>query len=260
VRCDEFVNVYGNFSRCARLMNAHSRYCKFLSADDWMYPECLARMVSVAERHPTVGVVSSYHLHGKRLGHGGVIPYTNEVVPGRQVIRTKLLDDEYVIGSPSQLLYRADLVRRTNPFFDESIWHSDIHATFRTLLEYDLGFVHQVLTYTRLHPEALTSRSLRLNTYLAGDLQFLIQFGRKVLSPDVYRTTVRTWLRRYAWFLMKQYVNPVRFRDPEFHIYHRDEVSRMLTEAGDDRETRLILHGLRRLLWARRSAAYSVSR
>jgi glycosyltransferase involved in cell wall biosynthesis len=265
VRCDEFVNVHRSFSRSARLMHPHSRYCKFVCADDWMYPECLERMVSVAERHSTVGVVSSYHLHGKHLGHGGFIPYTDEVVPGKEVIRIKLLENEYLIGSPSQLLYRADLVRRTDPFFDESFWHSDIHAAFRTLLECDLGFVHQVLTYTRLHPEApiahvarirrrpdtspgaTTRFSFRLNTYLPNDIRLLIELGREVLPPEVYRTAVRVWLRRYTWFLMKQYIRPSRFRDAEFHIYHREEISRMEAEAGNDREMRIVLWGLRRL-------------
>jgi glycosyltransferase involved in cell wall biosynthesis len=252
-RCDEFVNVHRNFSRCARLMNPASKYCKFLTADDWMYPECLARMVSVADRHPTVGVVSSYHHWGKVVGHTGFVPFTDEVVPGKEVIRIKLVNNAYLVGSPSTLLYRADLVRRTDPFFDESIWHSDVHATFRTLLEYDLGFVHQVLTYTRLHPATLTSRSLRLNSSLADDVRYVIQFGRKVLAPEVYRRTIRTWLRRYAWFLMKQYVRPSRFRDAEFHTYHREEISQMMTEAGDDRETRAVLRGLRCLLRNRSS-------
>jgi len=258
VRCDEFVNVHRNFSRCARLMNPHSRYCKFLSADDWMYPECLARMVSVADRHPTVGIVSSYHLYGKRLGHGGFVSYTDEVVPGAEVIRIKLLDNAYLVGSPSQLLFRAELVRRTDPFFDESVWHSDVHAAFRTFLEYDLGFVHQVLTYTRVHPAALTSRSVRLNTYGADEVRLIIQFGRKVLAPKVYRRTIRTALRRYAWFLMRQYVRP-RIRDAEFHTYHREEISRMLTEAGDDHETRTVLRGLQHLLWNRSSTPQSVA-
>jgi glycosyltransferase involved in cell wall biosynthesis len=248
VRCDEFVNVSGNFSRSARLMSPRSKYCKFLSADDWMYPECLERMVSVAERNPTVGIVSSYHLNGKRVGHDGFIPYDQEVVPGAEVIRTKLLENEYLIGSPSQLLYRADVVRCRDPFFDETIWHSDIHAHFRTLLEHDLGFVHQVLTFTRLHPAALTSRSLRLNTYSADEVRVILQFGRKVLAPEVYRRTIRISLRRYAYFLIKQYVKPSRFRDAEFQTYHRDEISRMMVEADDDRDTRIMLRGLRLLL------------
>lgn len=254
VRCDTFVNVHRNFSRSALLMNPNSKYCKFLCADDWMYPECLDRMVSVMERHSAVGLVSSYHLQDKRVGHTGFVPYTDEVVPGAQVIRTKLIDNEYLVGSPSQLLYRADIVRRTDPFFDDSFWHSDGHAHFRTLLEHDLGFVHQVLTYTRVHPAARTSRSVRLNTYLPNDMRFLIEFGRKVLPPEAYQTTLRVWLRRYAWFLMKQYFKPARFRDAEFHIYHCGEISRMLTNIGDNREIRIVLQGLRLLVRGRSSA------
>jgi hypothetical protein len=65
-----------------------------------------------------------------------------------------------------------------------------------------------------------------------------------VLESEVYRTTIRTWLRRYAWFLMKQRVKPSRFRDAEFHIYHRKEISRLLNEAGDDWETGFLLRCL----------------
>jgi glycosyltransferase involved in cell wall biosynthesis len=241
VRCTEFVNVHQNFSRSARLMHPCSKYCKFLSADDWIYPECLARMVSVAERHPKVGVVSSYRLEGNELGRGGVIPYTAEVVPGAHIVRAGLLSGESVTGSPSQLLYRADLVRLADPFFDQSIWHSDTHAAYRTLVACDLGFVHQVLTYTRLHPKALTAFTLRVNSYLPNKLRLCIQFGGEVLTPAEYRKGVRTFLRRYTWYLLKQYAKPSRLNDAEFHRYHRDQISRMLAEVGDDRETRSAL-------------------
>jgi hypothetical protein len=41
-------------------MDSRSRYCKIVPADDWLYPECLERMVAVANANPAVGVVSSY--------------------------------------------------------------------------------------------------------------------------------------------------------------------------------------------------------
>jgi glycosyltransferase involved in cell wall biosynthesis len=248
IRCTEFVNVHRNFSRSARLMHPGSKYCKFLSADDWMYPECLARMVSVAERNPTVGIVSSYRLEGNELAHGGLVPYTVEVVRGAEIVRAALLGGKFVTGSPSQILYRADLVRNTDPFFNQSMWHSDTHAAYRTLLGCDLGFVHQVLTYTRLHPKALTATTRRLNTYLPNEIRFSIQFGRQVLSSDEYRKGMHAFLRSYAWYLLKQYAKPSRFRDAEFYVYHREEISRMLGEVGDDREIRIALMGLHYLI------------
>ena len=55
MRCQEFVGVSGNFNRSVHLMSQKSEYCKFISADDWMYPECLELMVSVAERQGQSG-------------------------------------------------------------------------------------------------------------------------------------------------------------------------------------------------------------
>ncbi len=251
VRCTEFVNVHRNFSRCARLMHSGSKYCKFLAADDWMYPECLARMVSVAERHPTVGIVTSYRLLGNELGHGGFVPYTVEVVPGVQLVRAALLDEAFVTGSPSQLLYRADLVRHTDPFFDQSWWHSDTHAAYRTLMGCDLGFVHQVLTYTRLHPDALTSTMRRVNTQLPHEIRLRLEFGRKVLTPREYREGLRSFLRSYSWYLLKQYAKPSRLNDVEFYEHHRDQISCMLVEVSSDREARIVLMCLYYLIWPR---------
>jgi glycosyltransferase involved in cell wall biosynthesis len=249
IRCEEFVNVHSNFCRCARLMHPDSRFCKFVSADDWIYPECLERMVALADRHPEVGVVSSYKLEGLALGNGGIVPYEREVVPGREVVRMTLLSGLYLTGSPTQLLYRAELVRRSKAFFDETIWHSDTHAALRTLLKCDLGFVHQVLTFTRLHPGALTSISHRVNTWLSCEVRLLIQFGREVLSQAEYRAAIRSALRRYRWYLAKQSLKPWRLREMQFHAFHRAEIARALSEIRDDRESEIFLRRLRR--WVR---------
>lgn len=245
IRCDEFVNVHRNFCRCARLMHPQSRFCKYVSADDWIYPECLERMVALAERHPDVGVVSSYKLEGLDVGSDGIVPYGQEVVPGKEVVRTTLLTGRYLTGSATQLLYRAELVRRCDGFFDETVWHADTHAAFRTLLSCDLGFVHQVLTFTRLHPGALTLTSQRVNTFLANEVRLLVQFGRYVLSAAEYRAAIRSALRRYRWYLAKQSAKPWRRRDLQFHSFHRAEIARMLAEIGDDRESAAFLKRLR---------------
>src|SRR5450631_113487 len=137
---DEFVGVYGNHNRALKAMDARARYCKFLHADDWLYPECLERMVAVAERHPAVGVVSSYRLEGAVVEHSGLLPYTEEVMAGREVVRRALLGPPWVTGSPSSLLFRADLVRGAKkPFFDESVWHADTDSAYQLLLQSELG-------------------------------------------------------------------------------------------------------------------------
>src|ERR1700704_5369633 len=53
-----------NFEAALRRMSPDSRYCKMVLADDWLFPECVERMMTLAEANPTVGIVSSYRLFG----------------------------------------------------------------------------------------------------------------------------------------------------------------------------------------------------
>jgi len=235
-----FVSVYANHNRALDAMHPGARYCKFLHADDWLYPECLARMVAVAERHPTVGVVSSYRLEGTLVENSGLLPYTEEVLSGREVLRRALLGGPWVTGSPSTLLFRADFVRK-KPFFDGSVWHADTDSAYQVLLQSDLGFVHQVLTFTRLHPGALTSFSHQANSYLPHQGRMLIRYGRQVLETPVYRKQMRAWLRRYSFYLSKQLLKPKRHRDRRFHDFHRAEIQHLQAELGQDRPFQLAL-------------------
>jgi glycosyltransferase involved in cell wall biosynthesis len=244
LRPPEFVGVYGNHNRALRAIDAHSRYVKFVHADDWLYPECLERMVAVAERHPSVGVVSAFRLEGSVVEHSGLLPYHEEVMLGSEVIRRALLGPPWVTGSPTSLLFRSDLIRGTRNFFDETVWHGDTDAAYWVLRRSDLGLVHQVLTFTRLHAKALTSFSRRVNTYLPHEVRMLIRHGREVLGQDVYQSQVRRRVQRYAWYLAKQLLKPSRHRDQSFHDFHRQQIEYMIAEAGDGKEI-AIQRGLR---------------
>jgi glycosyltransferase involved in cell wall biosynthesis len=248
VRANEFLSVWGNHNRAIRAITPGTRYLKIVHADDWLYPECLEHMVAVADRSPTVGVVSAFRLEGDWVLHDGLLPYTQPVMTGREVIRRAILGPPWVTGSPSSVMFRADLARADASFFDESVWHADTDAVYRVLTGSDLGFVHQVLSFTRIHPGALTSFSYRANTFLPQALRMIIRYGRKVLSPKEYRTSFRRCLRIYLWFLAKQAIKPSRWRDERFHDFHRREIRYMLREVGGDREARLGLRFCRRLL------------
>src|ERR1044071_7298806 len=51
VRNDQFLRVMANHNRALRAISPDSKYCKMVFADDWIFPECLERMVAVAEQH-----------------------------------------------------------------------------------------------------------------------------------------------------------------------------------------------------------------
>ena len=57
----EFVGVIANHNNAFNQMSHESKYCKVVSADDWLFAECVGKMVELAEAHPTVGIVARMH-------------------------------------------------------------------------------------------------------------------------------------------------------------------------------------------------------
>jgi glycosyltransferase involved in cell wall biosynthesis len=250
VRASEFLDIYGNHNRALGEIAAESRYCKIVQADDWIYPECLERMVDVAERNPSVGVVGAFRLFDSQVQLDGLVPYWQEVIPGREALRSSVLGTVYdwFTGSPTSLMYRSDLVRDSPQFYDTRNWHADTDAAFRLLLDSDLGFVHQVLTFSRNNPGMLSSFTYRVYTFNALEGKMLIRYGPRVLSRGDYQTALRRWLRRYGSWLAKQWVKPYRHRQSEFSDYHVREIDTMLAEVGPDPFARGCLQALRRMV------------
>jgi glycosyltransferase involved in cell wall biosynthesis len=217
--------IMENWNAALRLIPAEATYCKVVHADDTLFPECLERMTDVAERHPTVAVVTSYALWGDEVRHLGV-PYPVEIVDGRDICRDTLLGKCYVFGSPSSLLLRAADVRSRRTFYNEENRHADTEACFELLDGADLGFVHQILTRTRIHPDAETSVSVQINTFHDAWLAMHLRYGPRYLDAGEYYAGLIRRLARYGVFLTKAAVK-AKYRDPEFRAHHREAVGRL---------------------------------
>ena len=120
IHTESFLSQVGNYNFALSLISPHSRYCKMVQADDWIFPECLRSMVEVAEAHPKVGIVSAYELEGDHITLGG-LPYPSPEVPGREICRLFFLKYRHFFGTPTSLLMRSELVRSRNPFYDERL-------------------------------------------------------------------------------------------------------------------------------------------
>src|SRR5262249_3812907 len=153
-----------------------SKYCKVVFADDWLFPDCIEKMVAIAEEQPSVGIVGAYSLQGRSVMWVG-LPYPSHCVSGRDLCRQLFLDELYIFGSPTTILYRADLVRSRTPFYNEENIHADTEAIIAALQTWDFGFLHQVLTFSRERPGSLSTVSTELNTHLAGMLHALVRYG-----------------------------------------------------------------------------------
>jgi hypothetical protein len=141
-----------------RLISPESRYCKVVSAEDWLFPHCLEQMVAVAEAHPRVAVVGAYALQHEYVGFDG-LRYSSPVLPGRDACRQTLLRGLEIFGTPTTVLWRADTVRARDAFYDEASFHAHPEACYSALRDADFGFVHQLLSCTRPDPAGLAHRA-----------------------------------------------------------------------------------------------------
>lgn len=217
VRYDEFLEQIPNFNRALRHISTDARYVKVVTADDLLLPGCLSRMVALAEEHPAVGVISSYRLKGTEVKNVG-LPLDRKVMPGRELCRMQLLDDLFLMGSTTTVMYRAEIVRDRDPMFPEESLHSDTEACYEVLGDWDFGFVHQVLTFNRVEEHSISGQVRSYNPHLLDKLIVLKKFGPEYLSREEFDRTWKRISRRYWRYLARSLF---AFREPEFWDYHR---------------------------------------
>ncbi len=215
-----FVGQIANHNIALRQISPDSKYCKIVAADDWLFPDCLSRMVEVAEAHATVAIVGAYVLNETRITPEG-LPYPSLLVSGRDLCRQRLLGGPFRFGTPTTVLYRSDVVRSVDAFFNESNLHSDMEVFFQVLRENDFGFVHQVLTFNRVREGSVTSYSDRLQTELPGMLYHLLTYGPVYLSPEEVAQRVAVHMKRYYRVLSE---SVFQRRGGEFWTFHKNKL------------------------------------
>jgi len=200
----EFLDVMVNHNHAMSFMSPESVYCKCVSADDWIFPDCLRQMVEFAVERPNVGIVCTYSIEGSRILFEG-LDYHRNVVNGREICRETLLGRQpYVLGAPTSLLYRADLIRSAREFFPwaQGNPHADTSGVYQALQHSDFGFVHQILTFTRVHAASETSRSFsfgRINRALLADMK---RFGPIYLTEDEFNEYLQIATDKYYDWLV----------------------------------------------------------
>jgi len=214
----QFVDIIQNHNIAFEQISHHAEYCKVVQADDWIYPECIEKFVNIAEKNPTVILVSAYRLENDLIGLKG-LPPSKSVFSGREIGRSFLLEGvSESFGSPTSHFLRAESVRSKKPFYNPHNIHADTEACFNVLRNGDLGFIHEVLTFTRRQEDTQTSRSHYLRTYCLGRLWILKNYGRDYLTEEEHQRCVQKSLRDYYLVLIRDLLNVRRGRD--YWRYH----------------------------------------
>jgi len=211
-----------NWNHTVRQMGAQAKYCKVVHADDWLFPECIEKMVALAEAHPGIGIVGAYIQEGNRV-EGDGLPFPSPVLSGKAVCRDSLLGRvPYLFGSPSALLMRADVLRSRDRIYNDH-YHQllDQTACYEILKTLDFGFVHQVLTFHRTHDASQTRRNEEMNKLVSEQIQFLKEYGPAFLSETELKHRIDTRLRQYRRFLLR---SGLAGRGNAFWTFHRDRL------------------------------------
>lgn len=206
IRVDTLVPQIPNYNRTLEHVDPRAQWVKIVQADDWIERRCLEEMVAVGAKSARIGVITSFRRReGDLLGCGP--EYQRSVVPGREIVRAELLGHYFVLGSPTTVMYRADLVRARRPFYELGLLFPDTEACYQMLREWDLGFVHQVLSFSRRRPGSIYSTIVSRDGHVLGEMILAWKYGRDVLSPEEFerRWTDRrdTLYSRYGMALLK---------------------------------------------------------
>lgn len=223
LRNTELLPQVPNYNRAISHCSPQARYVKLVEADNWLYPECIAQMTALAERHPRIGVVSSYNTTETRLRMTG-LPLATQVMSGTALFEASFERHLYLFGAPTTVLMRADLVRARQPFYDESMSTAeDLSACWDMLAYSDFGFVHQVLCFVRTENDSILSRirgfdAQELDRYLVAR-----RHAQQFIAPE----------RRPAFFASEdaRYYRAIArgallARRPGLLAFHRDRLAR----------------------------------
>ncbi|MEG4232608.1 glycosyltransferase [Microcoleus sp. Pol11C3] len=185
-----------NWNFC--ISQAKGQYIKFLFQDDLLAPECIEKMVAVAQQNPEIGMVFSPR--GITIAEDESNPILRRasqsikdlhkswsnlksIQPGKELLAdTNCLSNPInKIGEPSTVLIAARVFTEIGLFDSGLSQYVDLDMWWRIMGNYHIGFVDEKLSSLRIHPEQQTWKN-----FAAGENhKDVVRFYKKLLnSPD----------------------------------------------------------------------------
>lgn len=189
------LSMADNWNLAMSLISRDSVYCQMLHGDDMLYPGCLQKKVSFAEKFPNVGIVGALRRRGGSIECRG-LPTDQTIFPGKYIARGYLQQTLFPIA-PSSGFLRSELVRRRTPFYSTEYLHTDIAAYLDLLDGTDFGFIHEILNFSRVHHTSITATfASRRRTLVRERLAFLNVYGMRYFEAADLATLKRQQIVR----------------------------------------------------------------
>ncbi len=186
-----------NWNFC--ISQAKGQYIKFLFQDDLLAPECIEKMVAIAQKNPEIGMVFSPR--GITIAENESNPILRRasqsikdlhkswsnlksIQPGKQLLAdTNCLNNPInKIGEPSTVLIAARVFEEIGLFDSGLSQYVDLDMWWRIMGNYHIGFVDEKLSSLRIHPEQQTWKN-----FAAGENhKDVVRFYKKLLNAPDY--------------------------------------------------------------------------
>lgn len=216
IRRPRLLSQVENYNRALEEISEASRYCKIVQADDFIFPECLRLMVLAFEQCESIGLVSSYWLKGNEL-RGSGFPYPTPVFAGKEMARLYLRKDVWVFGSPTAVMYRSCIIKKGQSFYDETQLHEDSDTCMKILEQWDFGFVHQLLSFSRLDNVSISFAVRDFQPAVLARYILIRRYASVFLAADEAVALKRKARREYYSVLAKE---ALRGWDSDAWQYH----------------------------------------
>ncbi|MGI0496809.1 glycosyltransferase family 2 protein [Limnospira platensis] len=187
--------IAGNCNHC--ITEAKGKYIKFLFQDDLLAPQCVEKMVDLAEKYPDIALVFSrremFFDPGSETDPYLMIVYQDfqnlpagwsQLKPvqwGRDLLSDPRLLEHPInkIGEPTTVLLRGEVCDRLGGFDPHLNQLVDLDLWWRIMAAYQVGFIDETLSYFRLHQHQKTYQNIQEGT--DTDLNF---FAKVSSHPD----------------------------------------------------------------------------
>jgi glycosyltransferase involved in cell wall biosynthesis len=243
-RNEKTVSAFENWNiTLGRMAQLPAKYIKYECADDWMFPECIERMVELHQKDEQIGAVYGYRLDDKIVDCDGLDINEGQIFDGKKILRRSMTLN--ITGGLGQALYRMEVLKQISPnlhVINENNIHCDVELNDNVMIRSKVGFVYQVLTYYRRHNGQVLSFALKANTVLFGNERRM--FLHLNVFPDILELYQQHRLE-YALFLLKC----KRKKYTDILEWHKKYLERPITKAefklAKQIEKKRIMHEIR---------------
>lgn len=214
--CDDHLPQIPNYNRAAGLANADAKYCKFLQADDALFPRCLEDMVSLGDQDDAITVVGGYSLSQYFVFLDG-LDYYDRILDGKELCRRYFRGGRYIFGNPTTSMLRMDFVQSREELYPTDSLISDTELICEALVTGKFAHTHQVGCLVRRRQDSITHSRRDFDMDTVTRRVLLEKYGHLCLHEQELAKLRRLYQRRHERVLADGILTFKSARFWEFH-------------------------------------------